>query len=75
LTNEFIQHLLLETEWSNGEVKDTNLYRSLWGVVRVWNGCSHEESEVFVVLYLLLSNSQVSTLVDLLKQNWFKSWI
>lgn len=75
LSNKLVKHLLFKTEWSNSEVEDRYLDRGFWRVMWVWNGGGHEESEVFVILYLLLSDSQVTTLVYLLKQDWLKCWI
>lgn len=50
------QHLFLEARWGNGEVDDSHLDESLWGVVWIGHCCSHEEFEVEIVTESLLAD-------------------
>jgi hypothetical protein len=47
--NQLIEHLLLEAKLSDSKVQDTDLYLSLWAVMRIWQGGGQEELECFIV--------------------------
>lgn len=71
-SDEKVKHLLLEAERCNGEVENGHLDLSLWLVVRVRKGSCHEESEVLVILDRLVTEFQVTTLVNLLLKDRLK---
>jgi len=75
LRHELIEHLLFKTERSNGEVENGNLHWSLGWIVRVGNGCCHEEFEGVVPRNTLISKLKRACLINLLQKNRLKSGI
>ena len=66
LNDELVEHLLLETEGCDGEVEQGDLDLGLGGVVGVGQRRGHEELEVLVVGDLLVTDTDRTTLVNLL---------
>ena len=72
MDNKLIQHLLLETEGSDGEVEQSDLDLSFGRIVGIWESCCHEELEVLIIRDLLVTDANSSTLVNLLLENRLK---
>ena len=72
MDNELIQHLLLETEGSDGEVEQSDLDLSFGRIVGIRESCCHEELEVLIIRDLLVTDANSSTLVNLLLENRLK---
>ena len=77
-TDQTAEKLLLKTALCDSEIDNGGLGGKLWGEVRIGKTRSHVESELVIVVHLLIGDSDelASTFDDDLSlENWIKHWV